>query len=179
MKKRKCKVIMFLLIVLLIGIVSFRHYQKEKILKHMNNHISLLKQIGDEINEKDLQDGDDEYLNHIIVLLIDSINEYYDAYYIREKYRLWGEGIISLTTDFRIIMDQVSHLKDCTGVGIDEKLKEKYLLYIQSDLTNIASYLTEHYPDGVKKYGDWIYKSSTWKEYEREVMNFGFGTPGN
>lgn len=175
MKKRTFKIMILLFFMLLLVVFSFRQYQKKKILVHINKHISILKQVGNEINSKSLQSGDDEYLTHILELVIESIDEYYEAYYIREKYSLWGGGFISLNIDFRIITDQASYLLDCIGNGTDEELKETYLLYIQSDLTNIASYMEKYYPEGVKKSGDLIYRSSTWKEYERELMNFGLG----
>ncbi len=170
MKNKFFMVLLFFIIIAFSCRLLFLQYQKNQIVYHTNQHISLLKQIGNEIEEKPILEGDEEYLEHIFVLLLEADNEYNKATLIRNEYNLWGG---SFTSSYRLITDVLFNLLDCID-NIDNIEQEK-LLYVQSDLSNIALYMEKHYPEGIKKYKDTIYGNTQWTDYEEEVMNYGLG----
>ena len=110
MKNKFFMVLLFFIIIAFSCRLLFLQYQKNQIVYHTNQHISLLKQIGNEIEEKPILEGDEEYLEHIFVLLLEADNEYNKATLIRNEYNLWGG---SFTSSYRLITDVLFNLLDC------------------------------------------------------------------
>ncbi len=163
MKKKLTIIIVSILAILVLSRLLLIQYQKSRIIRCLNEHISYIKTIGTELEETSLLDGDNAYLEQIYVLLVYAYNSYQEAISIAQSYQLTYASdplILTIIKNFPSVVD------------LETSQAKEQLFNIENDLLHFSHYLNTHYPNGIKSYKENFYRTQEWITYKNKYMNY-------